>query len=108
MDQVRNPYNPGAGHRPVELAGRAAEIGGAWTWPCSACSIGRSAKSQLVTGLRGVGKTVLLHEFARVAGKRGFIHEHIEVGDDGVLPLQLAVALRKALLKLGARRRRRV
>jgi hypothetical protein len=52
-----------------------------------------------------VGKTVLLYEFSRVAGRRGFIHEHIEVGDDGRLPLRLAVALRKALLKLGGKKK---
>ena len=40
-----------------------------------------------------------------MAGQRGFIHEHIEVGDDGVLPLRLAVALRKALLKLGGKKK---
>ena len=52
-----------------------------------------------------MGKTVLLHEFGRVAVKRGFVHEHIEVHDGGQLPLQLAVALRKALLKLGGKKK---
>jgi hypothetical protein len=67
--------------------------------------IGRSAKSQLVTGLHGVGKTVLLYEFSRAAARRGFTHEHIEVGDDGGLPLRLALALGKALLKLGGKKK---
>ena len=40
-----------------------------------------------------------------MAGRRGFIHEHVEVGDDGGLPLRLAVALRKALLKLGGKKK---
>ena len=104
MDQVLNPYNPGAGARPFELAGRSTELGD-MDVALQRMLVGRAAKSQLVTGLRGVGKTVLLHEFGRVAVKRGFVHEHIEVHDGGQLPLQLAVALRKALLKLGGKKK---
>jgi hypothetical protein len=104
MDQVLNPYNPGSGARPPELAGRATEVR-ELDVALQRLLIGRSAKSQLVTGLHGVGKTVLLYEFSRVAARRGFIHEHIEVGDDGGLPLRLAVALRKALLKLGGKKK---
>jgi hypothetical protein len=104
MDQVLNPYNPGAGVRPHELAGRAAEVQ-ELDVALQRLLIGRSAKSQLLTGLHGVGKTVLLSEFGRVAARRGFIHEHIEVGDDGGLPLRLAVALSKALLKLGGKKK---
>jgi hypothetical protein len=104
MDQVLNPYSPGSGARPHELAGRTTEIQ-ELDVALQRLLIGRSGKSQLLTGLHGVGKTVLLSEFARVAGKRGFIHEHIEVADDGRLPLRLAVALRKALLKLGGKKK---
>jgi len=104
MDQVRNPYNPGSGARPHELAGRTAEVD-ELNVTLQRLLIGRSAKSQLLTGLRGVGKTALLSEFSRVAARRGFIHEHIEVGDDGRLPVRLAVALRKALLKLGGKKK---
>ena len=101
---MRNPYSPGPGARPFELAGRAMEIS-EMDVALQRIRTGRNARSQLVTGLRGVGKTVLLHEFARVAGKRGFIHEHIEVSPDGALPLRLALALRKAVLKLGGRKK---
>jgi len=104
MDQVRNPYTPGAGVRPFELAGRVSEVRD-MDVALQRMLTGRTAKSQLVTGLRGVGKTVLLHEFGRVAMKRGFVHEHIEVHDGEQLPLQLAVALRKALLKLGGKKK---
>jgi len=104
VDQVLNPYSPGRGIRPLELAGRGVEIS-EMDVALQRIRTGRSAKSQLVTGLRGVGKTVLLHEFARVAGKRGFIHEHIEMDQDGALPLRLAMALRKAVLKLGGRKK---
>src|SRR5271167_4553434 len=104
MDQVRNPYNPGSGARPHELAGRAAEIQ-ELDVALQRLLIGRNGKSQLITGLHGVGKTALLNEFSQVAGRRGFIHEHVEVGDDGGLPLRLALALRKALLKLGGKKK---
>ena len=104
MDQVLNPYTPGSGARPHELAGRATEVQ-ELDVALQRLLIGRSAKSQLLTGLHGVGKTVLLSEFGRMAARRGFIHEHIEVGDDGGLPLRLAVALSKALLKLGGKKK---
>lgn len=104
MDQVLNPYSPGAGARPFELAGRSSEVDD-MDVALRRILVGRAAKSQLVTGLRGVGKTVLLHEFGRVAGKRGFIHEHIEVHEGDQLPLQLAVTARKALLKLGGKKK---
>jgi AAA ATPase domain len=104
MDQVRNPYSPGAGARPSELAGRSSELAD-MDVALQRALIGRSGKSQLITGLRGVGKTVLLHEFGRVAVKRGFIYEHIEVRDAEQLPLLIAVAARKALLKLGGKKK---
>jgi hypothetical protein len=104
MDQVLNPYTPGSGARPHQLAGRATEIQ-ELDVALQRLLLGRSGKSQLLTGLHGVGKSVLLYEFSQVAGRRGFIHEHIEVGDDGRLPLRLAVALRKALLKLGGKKK---
>jgi hypothetical protein len=104
MDQVLNPYTPGSGTRPGELAGRATELQ-ELDVALQRLLIGRGAKSQLLTGLHGVGKTVLLSEFGRVAARRGFIHEHIEVGDGGGLPLRLAVALSKALFKLGGKKK---
>jgi hypothetical protein len=104
MDQVRNPYNPGSGARPHRLAGRGVEVQ-ELDVALQRLLLGRDGKSQFLTGLHGVGKTSLLHEFGRVAARRGFIHEHIEVGDDGGLALRLAVALRKALLKLGGKKK---
>jgi hypothetical protein len=55
--------------------------------------------------LRGVGKTVLLNEFERIADTRGFFHAHIEVAEDGRLPGRVAGALRMVLLQMEARRR---
>jgi hypothetical protein len=99
MDQVRNPFNPGAGTRPYELTGRSSEIK-EMDIALQRLLLGRSGRSQMLTGLRGVGKTVLLNEFSTLAGQRGFVHEHIEISEDGKLPLRLAAALRKSLLKL--------
>jgi predicted AAA+ superfamily ATPase len=56
---------------------------------------GTNGRSQLLTGLRGVGKTVLLNEFEDLAVARGYFHEHIEVSEDGSLAPLLASALRR-------------
>jgi hypothetical protein len=67
--------------------------------------VGRNDQSQLLTGLRGVGKTVLLNEFEEIALGRGYFHEHIEVSEDGVLAPAIASALRRILLEMDAKRR---
>jgi len=67
--------------------------------------LGRDGRGQLLTGLRGVGKTVLLNEFERTAETRGFFHAHIEVAEDGRLAGRIAGALRLVLLQVDARRR---
>ena len=59
MDPVRNPYAPGAGQRPPELAGRDAELT-AFDVALERVERGRPERSLVLTGLRGVGKTVLL------------------------------------------------
>ena len=59
MDPIRNPYAPGAGTPPPELAGRDAIISTAHI-ALERTRIGRASKSLLMVGLRGVGKTVLL------------------------------------------------
>lgn len=67
--------------------------------------LGRDGRSQMLTGLRGVGKTVLLNEFELIAEGRGYFHEHIEVSDDGRLATRLVAAFRKVLLAMDAKRR---
>ena len=59
MDPIRNPYAPGAGTPPPELAGRD-EIREAARIALERIRIGRSGKSLMLVGLRGAGKTVLL------------------------------------------------
>jgi len=51
---------------------------------------GRNGRSQLLTGLRGVGTTVMLNEFEHIAQGQGYVHEHIKPGDDARLAPRLA------------------
>jgi len=104
MDPVRNPYSPGAGTRPPALVGREREIE-AMDIALQRLLLGRDGRSEMLTGLRGVGKTVLLNEFEHLADARGYFHEHIEVSEDGELPPRLAAAFRRVLLSMDARRR---
>ena len=67
--------------------------------------LGRDGRSQMLTGLRGVGKTVMLNEYEQLAESRGYFHEHIEVGEDGDLAPRLASAFRRVLLSMDAKRR---
>jgi hypothetical protein len=99
MDAVRNPYGPGAGTPPPELSGRArilneAGIGLERTFG------GRSHKSAILVGLRGVGKTVLLNRIDDAAQALGFRTALIEVPEDRPLPQLLVPALRRILLAL--------
>ncbi len=104
MDPVRNPYSPGAGTRPPALVGRERELD-AMDVSLQRMMLGRDGRSQLLTGLRGVGKTVLLNEFEQLADGRRWTHEHIEVAEDGKLPMRMAAALRRVLLLMDARQR---
>jgi hypothetical protein len=104
MDPVRNPYSPGAGTRPPALVGRDAEID-AMDVAFQRLALGRDGRSQMLTGLRGVGKTVLLNEFEQLADARGYFHEYIEVSDDGRLAGALVGAFRRILLALDAKKR---
>jgi hypothetical protein len=104
MDPVRNPYSPGAGTRPPALVGRDREID-SMDVALQRLRLGRDARSQMLTGLRGVGKTVLLNEFELIAGGRGYFHEHLEVSEDGILARGLVAAFRRVLLAMDAKRR---
>ena len=65
IDPIRNPYTPGAGSRPPALTGRDEEIE-AFRILLARLKLGRPEKSMLITGLRGVGKTVLLNTFEAI------------------------------------------
>ncbi|EGI76673.1 ATP-binding protein [Hylemonella gracilis] len=99
MDEYRNPFNPGAGVSPPELAGRAEVMQQAVT-ALERTKRGRHAKSLLILGLRGVGKTVLLNEIAKEAGQRGYLTEMIEARDNDDLRQMLIHSVRRVLLTL--------
>ncbi len=106
MDPVRNPYHPGAGSRPPFLVGRDGELA-SFDTAVQRLAIGKPAKSQLLTGLRGVGKTVLLREFAEIARGHGWVTEHIEATEDLDFVYAVSSVARKALLRMRARDRLR-
>lgn len=99
MDPVRNPYNPGAGSRPYALVGRERELG-AFEVAVQRLTLGRPAKSMLLTGLRGVGKTVLLNEFGLLAERQDWVHQPIEARENIDFPRVMATTVRKAALRL--------
>jgi len=77
MDPVLNPYAPGAGSPPPELAGRAV-IQRDVDVRLQRIRLGRPAKSVMMVGLRGVGKTVLLDQMRRDAESHGICVVRIE------------------------------
>ncbi len=99
MDPVRNPYAPGAGSPPPELAGRDSLIEQVRT-AILRISQRRPAKSVLMVGLRGVGKTVLLEQMHRDAEANHACAIRLEAAEDRSLPGLLAPALRSALMQL--------
>lgn len=102
MDPRVNPYSPGAGSQPPELAGRDELIEKA-SIALDRIRLGRAARSFVFYGLRGVGKTVLLNRIRDEADTRGFATVHIEAPEGRSLPSILAPNLRALLLKLSRR-----
>jgi len=99
MDPVRNPFAPGAGTRPPELAGRD-ELLKSVRIAIDRIRLGRPAKSILMVGLRGVGKTVLLDRMCENAREGGIQVVRLEAPEGRSLPALLAPQLRLALLEL--------
>jgi len=99
MDPIRNPFAPGAGTPPPELAGRD-ELRASLHVALERARIGRPAKSAMLVGLRGVGKTVLLDRIREDAEAAGIHTVRIEAPEGRSLPALLAPQLRQALLRL--------
>ena len=99
MDPIRNPFAPGAGTQPPELSGRD-DIREIVRIATERIKIGRVAKSLIMIGLRGVGKTVLLDKMMLNAEASGHYAVRIEAPEDRSLPGILAPQLRTMLLKL--------
>ncbi len=99
MDHVRNPFSPGAGNQPPELAGRQDLLAAADIM-LQRIAQGRHAKSFMLVGLRGVGKTVLLNRIAQMASDHKLAPLMIEAPEDKPLPELLVPPLRRLLLDL--------
>ncbi len=99
MDRAKNPFAPGAGTRPPELAGRDQIIEDA-TVALKRVLDGRPAKSQLLLGLRGVGKTVLLNRIGEIAEEENFLTVVLEAPESRRLAEMLVPPLRATLFKL--------
>ena len=99
MDPIRNPYAPGAGTPPPELAGRD-DLRETARVALARVKRGRPAKSLLMVGLRGVGKTVLLDSMREEAEADGIRTMFVEASENRSLPALLTPQLRLALLRL--------
>ncbi len=104
MDPVRNPYAPGAGQRPPELAGRDRELQ-AFEVVLERIARGRPERSLVLTGLRGVGKTVLLNSLRSQAISRLWGTGKIEARPDQSLRRPVSAALHMAVRELAPRHR---
>ena len=102
MDRRNNPYAPGAGLQPPELAGRDRLIEEV-TIDMDRVLARRPTKGLVLLGLRGVGKTVLLNRLRAFADDKGFETAKIEAPEGGALPELLAPELRRILYSLDVR-----
>jgi hypothetical protein len=104
VNPVRNPFAPGAGTPPPELAGRDSLLEAARV-AIARVRLGRPARSLVLVGLRGVGKTVLLDRMRADAEATGIETVRLEAPEGRSLPALLAPELRLALLRLSRRER---
>ena len=99
MNPIYNPYSPGAGTRPLALTGRG-NLRDALKISMARIKLRKPAKSVLLLGLRGVGKTVLLDQILLDAEELGIHTVRMEATEKQSLPAMLAPALRIELLRL--------
>lgn len=99
MDPIKNPFSPGAGSPPPKLAGRAPVLEQARVL-LGRVMIGKAEKSLMLTGLRGVGKTVLLNEVRRMAQEAGYRTVLIEAHEEKALGPLIAAPLKAVLFDL--------
>jgi hypothetical protein len=101
MDEVRNPFAPGAGSQPPELAGRDMILQNARIAVQRAIA-GKHTQSQILLGLRGVGKTVLLNQIEQIAEDNGHLTSMIEAPEGETLPALIYPRITQVLRKLSA------
>ena len=101
MDPYLNPFAPGAGSRPPELAGRDPILEEARI-SCGRALKARSARSIMLVGLRGTGKTVLLNEIGKIAESEGLLVSKLEAPEGEALPRLIYPELRKTMRSLSS------
>jgi hypothetical protein len=101
---THNPYTPDAGARPPLLAGREPELR-QLSSIVAQLAAGGTEQHVLVTGLRGVGKTVLLNEFERYAQDAGWPAETKEIGRRSSIATLVGRVARRALLQMSTKKR---
>ena len=99
MDPIRNPFAPGAGSQPPELAGRDEIVSDA-AIALKRMLVGKHAQSQMLLGLRGTGKTVLLNTIENAAEENGYLTSVIEAPEDKPLAELLYPKMQHVLRKL--------
>ena len=99
MDEARNPYTPNAGSPPRFLAGRHEELEG-FRILLQRLQSGYTEQSLIVTGLRGVGKTVLLGRYRQIALDMDWVAVDAEVSKATPFAPQIANLARRALLQI--------
>ena len=104
MDPIRNPYTPNAGAMPGAVVGRDDQLASFDTL-LGRLRRGRTEQSMIVTGLRGVGKTVLLGRFRQASMKEGWVVVELAVSksDEEHFRKDIASKLRSALYELSPR-----
>lgn len=107
MDPVANPFAPGAGSRPPALAGRDGLLATV-SIALRRVRAGRHAKSMMLLGLRGVGKTVLLTRIDELAESLGYLTAVIEAPEERRLAGLLVPKLRRILYRISGREKARV
>jgi len=104
MDPRDNPYTPNAGARPPVLAGREDDLA-RFDLLLARLSRGRTEQSMVITGLRGVGKTVLLGAFRTAAETAGWVAVEAEITREMEFSERIALLARRALLQIAPRAR---
>ena len=106
MNRANNPFAPGAGHQPPELAGRDRIIEDA-SVALARIIKGRPDRGHILLGLRGVGKTVLLNRIESIALELGYHVALIEAPEEKPLAQLLLPKLKGILVKLSRQERAR-
>jgi hypothetical protein len=104
VDPRKNPYAPGAGTKPPALVGRDRQIE-SFDILLERLENGYVERSMIITGLRGVGKTVLLDVFREKAESRGWATVEWEVEKDAAFAPKMAAHVRRALLQIAPKAR---